>query len=89
MIDVAYYLHLLSTHQSSFILKLLRESLLFSRITYALPVWGSSLRKDQVAHLQRLQNRAVRITKYLCKFDHVSIHRKELNWLSVPDTIQL
>jgi len=29
------------------------------------PVWGPPLRKDQISHLQRLQNRAIRITTSL------------------------
>ena len=89
---VAYYLHLLNVHRNSLtfsILKLLSESLIFSRITYALPVWGPPLRKDQISRLQRMQNRAVRITKSLRKSDHVSAHRKDLCWLSIPDMIQL
>jgi len=51
---IAYYLHLPSIHWNSLtysILKLLSESLIFSRITYALPVWGPPLRKDQISHL--------------------------------------
>jgi len=83
---IAYYLHLLSIHRNSltyYILKLLSESLILSRISYALPVWGSPLRKDQISRLQCLQNRAIRINKSLCKFDHVSSHRWELGWLSI------
>ena len=90
--QVAYYLHFLSTHLNSLtfsILKLLTESLIFLRISYALLVWGPPLRKDQISCLQRLQNRAVRITKSLNIFDHISVHRRELHWLSVPDIIQL
>ena len=73
---VAYYFHLLSTHRNSLtfsILKLLTESLIFSRISYALPVCGPPLRKDQISHLQLLQNHVVRITKSLHKFDYVSV----------------
>ena len=71
------YLHLYQNSLTFSILKLLTESLIFSKISYALPVWGPPLRKDQISRLQRLQNRTVRITKSLCKFDHVSLHRRE------------
>ena len=60
-----------------------------SRITYALPLWGPPLRKGQISRLQRLHNQAIYITKSLSKFDHVSAHRRELCWLSIPDMIQL
>jgi len=85
-------LHIISIHRNSLtysILKLLSESLIFSRISYALPVWGPLLRKDQISRLQRLQNQTVLITKSLSKFDHVSSHRRELCWLSIPDMIRL
>jgi len=71
------------------ILKLLSESLIFSRINYALPVCGPPLRKNQISRLRHLQNQAIWITKFLSKFDHVSAHHKELCWLSIPDMIQL
>ena len=49
-------------------------------------MWGPPLRKDQVARLQQLQNHAVHVTKSLHKFDHVSVHHREL---SIPNIIQL
>ena len=87
---VSYYLHLLSLHRNSLtfdVLKILTESLVFSRIDYALPVWGPPLSQSQLAHLQRLQNRCIRVTKCLRKYDHVSNHRQHLNWLPVSDQI--
>ena len=65
------------------------ESLIFSRIDYALPVWGPPLNKSQVGHLQRLQNRAIRVTKCLGKYDHVTQHRQQLNWLPISHQIKL
>ena len=73
---------------SSLIIKMLLDSLALSRINYALPVWGPALSKLAVSRLQRLQNRAARITKSLSKYDHISDHRKTLNWLSVASLIQ-
>ena len=88
---VSFYLFWINYHRkclSSLILKMLLDSLAFSRINYALPVWGPAISKLAVSRLQRLQNRAVRITKSLSKYDHVSHHRKTLNWLSVASLIQ-
>ena len=55
---------------------------------YALPVWDPAIPKLAVSHLQRLQNRAVHITKSLSKYDYVSHHQKTLNWLSIASLIQ-
>ena len=88
---VSFYLFWINYHRkclSSLILKMLLDSLALSRINYALPVWGPAISKVAVSRLQRLQNRAVRITKSLRKYDHVSHHRKTLNWLSVASLIQ-
>ena len=66
---------------------MLSESLILSKIDYALPVWGPPLNKSQVACLQRLQNRAIRVTKCLRKYDHVSLHCLQLNWLPISHQI--
>ena len=87
----SYYLYLFCSHRKSLttdILKMLTESLILSRFDYALPVWGSPLQKCQVAHLQHLQNRAIRVTKSLRKYDHVSTHRNNLNWLLISHQIK-
>ena len=79
---VSYYLYLLSSHRKSLtfdILKMLSESLVLSHFDYALPVWGPPLQKRQVSRLQQLQNRAVRVTKSLGKYDRVSSHCHNLN----------
>ena len=69
----SYYLYLLCSHRKSLthdILKMLTEFLILSRFDYALPVWGPPLQKCQVTGLQHLQNRAIRVTKSLRKYDH-------------------
>ena len=87
---ISYYLYILSIHRKSLtfeVLKMLTESLILSRIDYALPVWGPPLNKSQVARLQRLQNRGIRITRCLRKYDHVTLHRRQLNWLPISHQI--
>jgi len=37
---------------------------------------------------QKLQNWGVRITRLLCKYDHVSHHMKSLSWLPIVHLIQ-
>ena len=66
---------------------MLTKSLILSRIDYALPVWGPPLNKSQVARLQRLQNRAIRVTKCLRKYDHVLL--TVFNLTSYPDQIEI
>ena len=59
-----------------------------SWIDYALPVWGpSSLNKTQMAHLRNPQNRGIHITRCLRKYNHVTLHRHQLNWLPISDQI--
>ena len=63
--SMSYYLSLISPHVRflpTTIVKILMESLVFSRYTYALPVWGPAINRDCLSHLDRLQNRAVRLT---------------------------
>ena len=68
---------------------MLSESLVLSHFDYALPVWGPPLQKCQVSRLQQLQNRAVWVTKSLRKYDRVSSHCHNLNWLPVSHQIKL
>ena len=87
----SYYLYLLCSHRKSLthdILKMLTESLILSRFDYALPVWGPPLQKCQVTRLQRLHNRAIRVTKSLRKYDHITRHRNNLNWLPISYQIK-
>ena len=88
---MAYYLHLINSHKhclSPYLLKLLVESLVFSHLSYALPVWGPSLSQQLRQRLERTQNRAVRLCKNLSKFDRVSDHYRSLSWLPFQQLIQ-
>ena len=88
---MSYYLNLINPHVKflpSHIVKMLVESLVFSRYTYALPVWGPVIHQDSLTRLSRLQNRAVRMTCNLCKYDHISNHRAALDWLSISSFVQ-
>jgi len=83
---MSYYLSLIGPHVKSLptaIVKMLMESLVFSRYTYALPVWGPAINRDCLSRLDRLQNRAVRLTCGLRRYDHVSRCKAGLGWLSV------
>ena len=88
---LSYYLHLINLHKhclSPHLLKLLMESLVFSHLSYALPVWGPSLNQQLHQRLERSQNRAVRLCKNLSRFDHVSGHYRSLRWLPFQQLIQ-
>ena len=81
---MAYYLHLINLHKhclSPRLIKLLMESLVFSHLSYALPVWGPSLNQRLFQRLEHSQNRVVRLCKNLSRFDHVSGHYRSLRWL--------
>ena len=75
--SMSYYLHLINCYVkslSSDIIKMLVESLVFSRYTYVLSVWGPAIHQDSLSCISRLQNRAVHMTCNLCKYDHISHH---------------
>ena len=89
--SMSYYLHLINCHVKSLpsdITKMLVESLVFSRYIYALSVWGPAIHQDSLSRISRLQNRAVRMTCNLHKYDHISHHRGNLRWLSVSSFIR-
>ena len=84
--NMAYYLHLLNLHKhclSPHLLKLLVESLVLSRLSYALSVWGPSLSQQLLQRLERSQNCAVRLCRNLSRFDHVSGHYRALRWVAI------
>ena len=88
---MSYYLHLVSLHRRVLpvhLIKLLMDSLVLSHMQYALPVWGPSLYQQDLQHLQRLQNRGVRLIFSLNKFDHMSDFYKQLRWLNFSQLIQ-
>ena len=79
------------TYHLSSIIKMLVECLVFSRYSYALPVWGPTIHKDSLSRLSRLHNRGIRLTCGLCglhKYDHVSQHRARLGWLPVDSFVK-
>ena len=88
---VSYYLYWINAHYKHMptdVLKLLIDSLVLSRLSYALPVWGPAISKQCLTRLQRQHNWAVRIVKNLKKSDYVSAHRTELGWLPVDALIR-
>ena len=70
------------------VIKMLVDSLVLSRINYALPAWGPSLSGSLIQRVQRLLNWGVRIAASLRKFDHVSAHQTKLHWLPVTSMIK-
>ena len=51
-------------------------------------MWGPLLSESQLNRLQNLHKWGVRITACLRKYDHVTYHRHQLNWLSVSSMIR-
>ena len=84
----AYYLYLINFHSKSLphdheILKMLMESLVFSQLNYALPIWQPAVHQNPLSRINRLYNRAVHIVCGLHKLDHVYRHCQAIGWLSV------
>ena len=89
--SMSYYLSLIRSHVKSLpspIIKMLVESLVFSRYVYALPVSGPAIQKDALSRLTRLHNHGIRLTCGLRKYDHVSQYRAQLGWLPVDSFIK-
>ena len=88
---MSYYLHLVGLYRRVLpvnLLKILMDSLVLPHMQYALPVWGPSLYQHNSQCLPRLQNCAVRLIFSLHKFDYVSEHYKQLQWLDLDQLIQ-
>ena len=84
--STAYHLYLINFHSKSLpceLLKTLVESLVFSQLTYALPVWGPAVYQNCLSRINRLHNRAICIVCGLYKSEHVSRCRQAIGWLSV------
>ena len=67
---------------------MLIDSLVLSRLMYALPVWGPLLYQFDIWHLQYLLNWGIHITASIGRFDHVSEHRSKLHWLTASSLIK-
>ena len=88
---MSYYLYMIGSHRTSLtksISKMLVESLVLSHTRYAISTWGPALQQRYISRLQRMQNRGVRLSCNLKKYDHVSSHRLGLKWLSMQDQIK-
>ena len=62
---MAFCLYQINHHSRSLpsnVLKLSMESLVFPRLTYALPVWRPAIHQDSLVRLNHFHNRALRIT---------------------------
>ena len=88
---MSYYLYLMSYHHRVlplYILKMLANFLVISRLTYALPVWGPSLKVNLCSRLHRLYNHAVRVVCGFRKYDHVASSRHTLGWLPLDNLMK-
>ena len=65
---------------------MLANSLVISQLTYALPVWGPSLKVNLCSRLHHLYNCAVRVVCGLS--DHVANSRHTLGWLSLDNLMK-
>ena len=88
--SMAYYLYSINYRKilPTQVLKMLVESLIFSQLSYALPVWGPALHQDSLRRITRLRNRAVHITCGLTKSDHISHPQQAIGWLSPTMLVQ-
>ena len=89
--SMSYYLALIGSHAKnlpSSIIKMLVECLVFSRYSYALPVWGPAIHRDSLSRLSHLHNCGIRLTCGLRKYNHVSQHRVRLGWLPVDSFVK-
>ena len=88
---MSYYLYL-SSHKhcsSADLIKLLIESLVFPHLNYCLPVCDPPLTQQLSQRLEMMQNRAVKLCKYLSKFNHVSECYCQLNWLPFKKLVNI
>jgi hypothetical protein len=66
---------------------MLTHSLVLSYLDYCAPVlYGTS--KDSLGKLQMVMNAALKSLKGLRKFDHISTHYKEAEWLTIEEKVK-
>ena len=72
------------------LIKLLLDALVLyvSHLCYSLPVCDPAFSQQSLYRLERMKNWAVRMTMGLSRFDHVSQHHQQFNWLPVKKLIQ-
>ena len=87
---MAYYLHLIQLYSKVFnyhIMKMLVDSLVFSYLTNALSVWGTSIKQQSVQRLVQFQNWGVRLLYNLGRMDHVMQYYGSTGWLPFPQLV--
>ena len=62
------------------------NALVFSKLYYCSNVWANTTEKN-IRKLQAVQNFACRIVSGARKYDHVTLHLKNLSWLPVKDEL--
>ena len=60
---------------------MLVESLVFSQLTFAFPVWGPEVLQNTLSRRNWLHNRAVHIVSVLCKLCITCIYTLPSYWL--------
>ena len=61
---------------------------MFSHLSYAVSVWGSSLKQHLVKRIEHLQNHAVHLLFHLHKFDHITEYYCRVGWLPFPKLVK-
>ena len=88
---MSYYLYMIGSHRTSLpkpVSKMLVESMVLSRMRYAISTWGPALQQRYISHLQWMQNRGVRLSCNLKRYDHVSSHRLGLRCSEMFGSVQ-
>ena len=75
-----------SDQDKGFVLLLLINSFIFSKLFYCSTVWSNTTKANK-QKLQLVQNYAGRLVLGLRKYDHISKGLKSLKWLNVEDKL--